>query len=150
MGSGSVQSPNDQIPNDKLNANNCVIKLTIRLTTGKSIVQVAVLEATSVNIREIKQTTTVMKNGDRLSKTVSCDPIQLERPDCSVPSAIAKPPPRSRMMPQATDSWVVFQSRSGGEVLSSVGRAGIKKKNMTTNIAGTESLIKLLIDQVRF
>lgn len=105
------------------------------------MVHVAVLEATSVSSREMMQTTTVMKNGDRLSRTVSCDPIQADRPDLSVPSAIAKPPPRSRMMPQATESCVVFQSNSGGEFFRSVGRAGIKKKKMTTNMAGTESLI---------
>lgn len=119
--------------------------ITIRLMTGSIIVHVAALLATSVSKSAIKHTIMIIMNCGKLSRIVNWLPNHCDRPEASEPSAIANPPPRSNNTPQETCSWVVFQSKSIGVVLSSIGFAGIIKKNKTINTAGVESLMNLLM-----
>lgn len=89
----------------------------------------------------IEHMITVMRGCGRVDKLANLLPIATDKPDLSQPLAIAKPPPRRRMTPQETRSWVHFQSSNIGDVLRLLGSAGMRKKRSTTKIAGIESLM---------
>lgn len=123
-----------------------MIRRTICLMTGRMMVHVAVLEVSSVMTSVMAHIMMVMSGCGRLERVARRLPMATDKPDLSHPLAMAKPPPRSRMTPQLTRSWVTFQSSNIGDVFKFLGSAGMRKKNKTTSIAGTESFMSLVVD----
>ena len=105
----------------------------------------AVFEVSSVMTSVMAHIMTVISGCGRLLSVARRLPMATDNPDRSQPLAMAKPPPSRRITPQLTRSWVLFQSRSIGEVFRFEGSAGMRKKRTTTRMAGTESLMSLVL-----